>query len=69
MHGGYSKVYPQSIQMKLCTSTISITIEQGMTNLPVVHDSFVSERAKHGLGLLMRSGLSQMRIPVLDKRD
>jgi hypothetical protein len=67
MNGGYSKVYPQSIQMKLCTSTISITIEQGLTNLPVVHDSFVSEKAKHGLGLLMRSGLSQMRIPVLDK--
>jgi hypothetical protein len=42
MHGGYSKVYTQSIQMKLRTSTISITIEQGLTNLPVVHDSFVS---------------------------
>ncbi len=38
MHGGYSKVYEQSIQMKLRTSTINITIEQGLTNLPVVHD-------------------------------
>ncbi len=54
MHGGYSEVYAQSIQMKLRTSTISITIKQGLTNLPVVHDSFVSEKAKHGLGLLMR---------------
>ena len=34
----------------LRTSTISITIEQGLTNLPVVHDSFVSEKAKRGLG-------------------
>jgi hypothetical protein len=61
MHGGYSKVYSQSIQMKLHTSTFSITIKQGLINLPVVHDSFVSEKAKHGLGPLMRSGLRQMR--------
>jgi hypothetical protein len=40
IHGGYSKVYAQSIQMKLCTSTISITIKQGLTNMPVVHDFF-----------------------------
>jgi hypothetical protein len=66
MHGGFSKVYAQSIQMKLCTSTIIITIEQGLTNLPVAHDSFVSEKAKRGLGPLMRSGLSQPCIPVLD---
>jgi hypothetical protein len=65
MHSDYSKVYAQSIQMKLRTSIIiSITIKQGLTNLPVVHDSFVSEKAKHGLGPLMRSGLCQMRIPV-----
>ena len=64
MHGGYSEVYAESIQMKLRTSTISITIEQGLTNLPVVHDSFVSEKAKRGLGPLMRSGLCQMRISV-----
>ncbi len=57
MHGGYSKVYAQSIQMKLRTSTIGIMIKQGLTNLPVVHDSFVSEKAKRGLGPLMRSGL------------
>jgi hypothetical protein len=57
MHGGYSKVYAQGIQMKLRTSTISITINQGLTNLPVVHNSFVSEKAKHGLGPLMHSGL------------
>ncbi len=66
MHGGYSKVYAQSIQMKLCTSTISIKVEQGLTNLPVVHDSFVSEKAKHSLGPLMHSGLCQMHIPVLN---
>ena len=66
MHGGYLEVYAESIQMKLRTSTISITIEQGLTNLPVVHDSFVSEKAKRGLGPLMRSGLCQTRISALD---
>ncbi len=65
MHGGYSKVYTESIQKKLRTSTITITIKQGLTNLLVVHDSFVSEKAKHGLGPLMHSGLSWMHIPVL----
>jgi hypothetical protein len=66
MHSCYSKVYAESIQMKLRTSTISIMIEQGLTNLPVVHDSFVSEKAKRGLGPLMCSGLSWTRIAVLD---
>jgi hypothetical protein len=66
MHGGYSEVYTQSIQMKLHTSNISITIKQHLTNLPVVHDSFVSEKVKCGLGPLMHSGLCQTRIPVLD---
>ena len=66
MHGGYSEVYAESIQMKLRTSTISITIEQGLTNLPIVHVSFVSEKAKRGLGPLMRSGLCQTRISALD---
>ena len=61
MHGGYSKVYGQSIQMMLRISTISITIEQSVTNLQVVHDSFGSE-----LGPLMRSRLCQTHISVLD---
>ncbi len=65
MHGGFS-VYTESIQMMLCTSTISITIKQGRTNLQVVHDSFLSEKAKHGLGPLMCSALYQTRIPVSD---
>jgi hypothetical protein len=65
MHGGYSKVYAESIQMKLHTSNISITIKQGLTNLPVVHDSFITEKAERGLGPLMHSGLSQTCIPIL----
>jgi hypothetical protein len=66
MHGGFMEVYGQSIQIKLCTSTISIHIIQDHANLPVVHDSYVSEKAKRGLGPLMRCGLCQMRLSALD---
>jgi hypothetical protein len=66
MHGGYSKVYGQSIQMKLRTLSIHIDIVREHANLPIVHDSFVSEKAKRGLAPLMRSGLCQTRLSVLD---
>jgi hypothetical protein len=66
MHGGYSKVYRQSIQMKLCTSSIHIDIVREHANLPIVHESFVSEKDKRGLAPLMRSGLCQTRLSALD---
>ena len=40
IHGGYSEVYGQSVQMKLCMSTIAIGISRDLTNLPIVFDSF-----------------------------
>jgi hypothetical protein len=52
--------------MKLCTSTISIDIIQDHSNIPVVHDSYVSEKAKRGLGPLMQSGLCQRCLFALD---
>jgi hypothetical protein len=66
MHGGYSEVYGQSVQMKLRTSSIHIDIIRDHANLPVVHDSYVSEKAKHGLGPIMRSGLCRARLSALD---
>jgi hypothetical protein len=64
--GGYSEVYGQSVQMKLHTSTIATGISRDLTNLPVVFDSFVSEKAKWALGACMWSGLCQMRLSELD---
>ncbi len=58
MHEGYSKVYGQSIQMKLRTSSIHINIVREHANLPIVHDSFVLEKAKRGLAPLMLWSLS-----------
>jgi hypothetical protein len=66
MHGGYFNVYDQSIQMKLCTSNVYIDIIQDHSNLPVVHDSYVSEKAKRGLGPLMQSGLCQTCLSALN---
>ena len=66
MHGGYSEVYGQSVQMKLCTSSIHIDIIHNHANLPVVHDSYVSEKAKRGLGPIMQSGLCQACLSALD---
>ncbi len=66
MHGGYLEVYGQSIQMKLCTCTISIDIIRDHTNLPVVHDSYVLVKAKRGLGPLMWSGLCRTCLSALD---
>jgi hypothetical protein len=66
MHGGYSEVYGQSIQMKLRTSSIHIDIIQDQANLPVVHDFFVSEKAKCGLAPRFWSGMCQTGLSVLD---
>jgi hypothetical protein len=52
--------------MKLCTSTIAIGISRDLTNLPVVFDSFVTEKAKQALGARMRSGLCQTHLSALD---
>ncbi len=66
MHGAYSEVYGQSITMKLHNSSIHIDIIRDQANLPFVHDSFVSEKAKHGLAPLFWSGMCQTGLSVLD---
>ncbi len=66
IHGGYSEVYGQSVQMKLHTSTIAISNSRDLTNLPVVFYSFVTEKAKQTLGACMRSGLCQTCLSALD---
>ncbi len=66
MHGCYLEVYGQSIKMKLRTSSILIDIIWDQANLPVVHDSFVSEKAKCGLTPLSQSGMCQTGLSVLD---
>jgi hypothetical protein len=52
--------------MKLCTSSIHIDIIQDQANLPVVHNSFVSEKAKLELAPLFWSGMCQTGLSFLD---
>ncbi len=65
MHSSYSVLYGQSIQMKLCFSNININIVQDLANLPIVHDSYMLEKAKRGLGPLMRLDVCHWCISVL----
>ncbi len=66
MHGGYTEVYDQSIKIKFRTSSIHVDIIRDQANSPFVHDSFVSEKAKHGLAPLFWSGMCQTGLSVLD---
>jgi hypothetical protein len=52
--------------MLLKTSTIEIRIVREEHNLPIVFDSFVSEKAKKALASNMRSGLCHTRLNALD---
>jgi hypothetical protein len=66
MHGGYLEVYGHSVQVKLCTFSIYLDIIRDYAKLPVVHDLFMSEKAKRALGPFMRSGLCQEHLSALD---
>ncbi len=48
LHGGHSVVNGDEVVMKFCKdgALISIPINRNTTNLPVVHNSFVSEKVK-----------------------
>jgi hypothetical protein len=52
--------------MKLRTSSIHIDIIWDQANLPIVHDSFVPEKAKRGVAPLFWSGMCQTGLSVLD---
>jgi hypothetical protein len=66
MHGGYSEVYGNCVRMLLKTSTINIRAVREEHNLPVVFDSFVSEKAKKTLASKMRSGICHTHLNALD---
>ncbi len=54
------------IQMKLHTSTIDIGFVRDHTNMPVVHESFVMNNAKHSLSSCIQSGFVQTHLSALD---
>jgi hypothetical protein len=64
IHGGYSEVYGQSVQMKLCTSTIAIGISRDLTNLPVVFDSLLLRKLNEHW--VLACGLDYVRCAFLN---
>jgi hypothetical protein len=59
LHGGHSMVNGDEVVMKFCKegASISIPINRNTTNLPVVHNSFVSEKVKRKHASKFRSAL------------
>jgi len=59
LHGGHSVVNGNEVVMKFCKegALISIPIDRNATNLPVVHNSFVSEKVKREHASKFRSAL------------
>ncbi len=59
LHGGHSVVNGNEVVMKFCKegASISIPIDRDATNLPGVHNSFVSEKVKREHASKFRSAL------------
>ena len=66
MHGGHSVVHRNQVTMHLPFHSIHIPVDLGRTNLPVVHDSFVTEHKNRAIGPQMRSSLGYSIILNLD---
>jgi hypothetical protein len=68
LHGGHSVVNGNEVVMKFCKegASISIPIDRNATNLPIVHNSFVSKNVKREHASKFRSALhatcKQLRI-------
>jgi hypothetical protein len=59
LHGGHSVVNGNKVVMTFCKkeASISIPIDRNTTNLPVVHNSFVSKKVKREHSSKFRSAL------------
>jgi hypothetical protein len=59
LHGGHSVVNCDEVVMKFCKkgALISIPIDRNATNLPVMHNSFMSEKGKREHASKFRSAL------------
>ena len=67
LHGGHSVVVGNQVTMRMTNhSRINIHIETCGTNLPVIHNSFVTEHQKRHIGPQMPSLLAHSRLGQLD---
>ena len=66
IHSGHSLVQGNQVTMYLPLHRIEILVDLGRTNLPVVHNSFVTEHKNRAIGPQMRSSLGYSIILNLD---
>ena len=66
MHGGHSVVQGNQVTMYLPFNRIHIHVDHGGTNLPVLHNSFVTGHQNRSIGPQMRPSLDYSRISKLD---
>ena len=69
MHGGYSAVHVNQVTMHLPFRSINIPVDLGVTNIPVVHNLFVTKHQKRETGPQMLLLLAYARLSKLDNFD
>ena len=58
MHGGYSRINGDSVEMNLKNINIVIPILREQANLPIVFDSYVTTKQKNEFGPHIRSAMA-----------
>ena len=66
IHGGPSVAHGNQVTTNFPFNRIHIPVDLGGTNLPVAHNSFVTEKQKREIGPQMCSSLAYSRISKLD---
>ena len=58
MHGGYSRINGDGVEMNLKNEKIFIPIRREQANLPIVFDSYVTTKQKNEVGLHIRYAMA-----------
>ena len=66
IHGGHYIVPGNQVTMQLQNHRIQIPMYPGETNLPVIHNSFVTDHQRREIGPKMRSSLAYSRLSKPD---
>ena len=66
MHGGYSRINGDYVEMNLKNNKIVIPIRCEQANSPIVFDSYVTTKQKNEVGPHIRSAMAYSNMSLLD---
>ena len=66
MHGGYSRINGESVEMNMKNNNIFIPIRREQANLPIIFDSYVTTKQKNEVGPHIRSAMAYSNLSSLD---